>query len=114
MKSRFDIDPAFLRKSPPMHQPPFDSQTMLDYEDFMEAYDREPMPPPLVLALILRDVFDNASCEAIVGLGESGELEACALLEELETKAKNADLRKWLRVARVRCGGYAQGNVPSG
>jgi hypothetical protein len=48
---------------------PFDSQTMQDYELYMNEYDRfDDMDYSIAYALISRGIFGNACCEAIVFL----------------------------------------------
>lgn len=78
---------------------PFDSKVMLEYEDFLDAYDRfEDIDFSIAYRIIERNILDNATRESIVFLGEGGDLEGCALLEELENKNLDPEIQKWIRI----------------
>ena len=77
----------------------FDSRVMLEYEEFLNIYDRfKDVNFAIAYKLIERNILDNATRESIISLGESGDLEGCALLEELESKDLDLEIQKWIRV----------------
>ena len=83
--------------------PGFDNQTMLDYEQYMDEYDRfEDIDYAIAYSLIYRGIFDNACREAIVFLGEDGTVDSCGILEQLLGEMEDPILQKWLQVALVR------------